>query len=104
MHDVAISSKTETKKFSEQLYVYCILTHASGVGNNNNLIRIILLRNWLRHCTGSSGRNAGELHRGESQISAGVVYYDAKQKCPGVEKVQGQSDAALQIGMCDQKL
>ena len=28
----------------------------------------------------------------------------AKQKHPRCKKVQGQSEAALQIGMCDQKL
>ena len=28
----------------------------------------------------------------------------AKQKHPGCKKVQDQSEAALQIGMCDQKL
>ena len=27
-----------------------------------------------------------------------------KQKHPGYKKVRGQSEAALQIGMCDQKL
>ena len=29
---------------------------------------------------------------------------NAKQKHPGCKKVRGQSEAALQIGMCDQKL
>ena len=28
----------------------------------------------------------------------------AKQKHPGCKKVRSQSEAALQIGMCDQKL
>ena len=30
--------------------------------------------------------------------------YNAKQKHPGCKKVRSQSEAALQIGMCDQKL
>ena len=30
--------------------------------------------------------------------------HNAKQKHPGCKKVRGQSEAALQIGMCDQKL
>ena len=30
--------------------------------------------------------------------------HDAKQKHLGYKKVRGQSEAALQIGMCDQKL
>ena len=33
-----------------------------------------------------------------------LAIYNAKQKHPGCKKVQGQSEAALQIGMCDQKL
>ena len=35
-----------------------------------------------------------------------VVYSKslAKQKHPGCKKLRGQSEAALQIGMCDQKL
>ena len=42
-----------------------------------------------------------------------IMYYDntgyvrimyAKQKHLGCKKVRGQSEAALQIGMCDQKL
>ena len=32
------------------------------------------------------------------------VNNNAKQKHPGCKKVRGQSEAALQIGMCDQKL
>ena len=32
------------------------------------------------------------------------VHMHAKQKHPGCKKVRGQSEAALQIGMCDQKL
>ena len=32
------------------------------------------------------------------------VIANAKQKHPGCKKVRGQSEAALQIGMCDQKL
>ena len=33
-----------------------------------------------------------------------AVKLHAKQKHPGCKKVRGQSEAALQIGMCDQKL
>ena len=35
---------------------------------------------------------------------AHVSYMHAKQKHPGCKKVRGQSEAALQIGMCDQNL
>ena len=37
-------------------------------------------------------------------IPVEVVSSYAKQKHPGYKKVRGQSEAALQIGMCDQKL
>ena len=42
-------------------------------------------------------------------MRAGIRNYvcsnsNAKQKHPGVKKVRGQSEAALQISMCDQKL
>ena len=32
------------------------------------------------------------------------VNFNAKYKHPGCKKVRGQSEAALQIGMCDQTL
>ena len=62
------------------------------------------------HCAGIfSHTNWGQAKELEVCMGCGCVgvascsscYYNAKQKHPGRKKVQGQSEAALQIGMCD---
>ena len=39
-----------------------------------------------------------------AEFAAAIAVEDINKNTLGVKKVQGQSEAALQIGMCDQKL